>query len=79
MAGAEFVDPAPVRVGHAEPLAVAGPDVDVDGAEVVVLLVAGRAAAGDLERMVIFIIFIYMGTFVTARDKSGRLGVRGAL
>ena len=47
---AEAVDDAPVGVRHAEPLAVAGPDVDVDGAEVVVLLVARRPAARHLQK-----------------------------
>ena len=47
---AEAVDDAPVSVRHAEPLAVAGPDVDVDGAEVVVLLVARRPAARHLQK-----------------------------
>ena len=38
---AELLQRAPVFVGHAEPLRVAGADVDVDGGKVVVLLVAG--------------------------------------
>lgn len=46
---AEGLDAAPVGVGHGEPLAVAGPDVDVDRAEVVVLLVAGRPRAGHFH------------------------------
>lgn len=41
---AQVVDGSPVGVRHAEPLAVARPDVDVDGAERVVLLVAGSPA-----------------------------------
>lgn len=42
---AESVEHAPIRLGHTVPLAFAGAHVDVDGARVVVLLVAGRAAA----------------------------------
>ena len=46
---AEPLHQRPVLLGHAEPLAVAGPHVQVERAEVVVLLVAGRAAAGHLK------------------------------
>lgn len=46
---AERLDAAPVRVGRREPLAVARPDVDVDGAEVVVLLMSRRPAVGHLH------------------------------
>jgi len=40
---------APVVVGHTEPLRVAGADVDVHGAEVVVLLMAGGPRTGHLH------------------------------
>ena len=41
----ERVHDAPVLGRHAEPFAIARADVDVNGAEVVVLLVAGRSRA----------------------------------
>ena len=40
---------APVLVGDPEPLRVPGPDVDVHGAEVVVLLVTRRPGSGNLK------------------------------
>ena len=40
----------PVLVGHAEPLAVPGPDVDVDRREVVVLLMTRRPRSGNLKK-----------------------------
>lgn len=46
---AEVAHHSPVRLGHSEPLAVPGPDVDVDGAEVVVLLVARDPAPRHLH------------------------------
>ena len=46
---AELLEGAPVLVGHTEPLAVPGPDVDVDGREVVVLLMAGSPGSGNLN------------------------------
>lgn len=47
---AEGGDGLPVVLVHREPLAVPGPDVDVDGAEVVVLLVAwgGHGTSGGV-------------------------------
>ena len=48
---AELLQRAPVFVGHAEPLRVAGADVDVDGGKVVVLLVAGGSWPGHLHKM----------------------------
>ena len=38
----EVAHHSPVRLGHSEPLTVSGSDVDVDGTEVVVLLVTWR-------------------------------------
>ena len=40
---------APILVGDPEPLRVAGPDVDVHGAEVVVLLMARRPSSRNLK------------------------------
>ena len=40
----------PVLVGHAEPLTVPGPDVDVDRREVVVLLMTRRPRSGNLKK-----------------------------
>ena len=40
---------APVLVGDPEPLGVPGPDVDVHGAEVVVLLVTRRPSSRNLK------------------------------
>lgn len=46
---AELLDAAPVRVRRGKPLAVARSDVNVDRAEVVVLLVARRSTVRDLH------------------------------
>lgn len=48
---AEGADGAPVGVRNGEPLAVAGADVDVYRAEVVVLLVSWSPTAGNLENV----------------------------
>lgn len=46
---AELLNASPVRVGRGKPLAVTGTDVDVDRAEVVVLLMARSSTVGDLH------------------------------
>ena len=46
---AELLQGAPVLVGHSEPLAVPGADVDVDSCKVVVLLVAGGPGSRHLQ------------------------------
>lgn len=46
---AQGADGAPVGIRNRKPLAVTGADIDVDGAEVVVFLVAGGSAAGNLK------------------------------
>ena len=48
---AELLEGAPVLVGHTEPLAVPGPDVDVDRREVVVLLMTRRPRSGNLKKL----------------------------
>lgn len=45
VAFAQLLNAAPIGVRHGEPFAIARPNVDVDGAKVVVLLVARRPAA----------------------------------
>jgi hypothetical protein len=46
----EFVHRAPIVLRHSEPLAVPWPDVNVDGAEVVILLVGGVPRTRHLHR-----------------------------
>jgi hypothetical protein len=46
---AELLEGAPVGVRHPEPLRVPGPDIDVNGRKVVVLLVAGGSRPGHLK------------------------------
>ena len=54
---AELLQGPPILVRYAEPLGVAGPDVQVDGSEVVVLLVPGRPGLGHLQNVSLFFLF----------------------
>lgn len=45
----KILDGSPVSVGNTKPFTIAGPDINVDGTEVVVLLMARCAASGDLH------------------------------
>lgn len=45
----QLLDATPICVGRRKPLAVTWADVDVDGAEVVVLLVARRSTVGHFH------------------------------